>query len=102
MFQLASLTDVQWHMSGEVVLMALIGGMGTVWGGAIGALVLVAMQNYLAEFGAVVTILQGVIFVIVVLLFRRGIVGEFLAAMEKWRARGEQAKENRRPVQEAT
>lgn len=101
-FQLASLTDVQWHMSGEVVLMALIGGMGTVWGGAIGALVLVAMQNYLAEFGAVVTILQGVIFVIVVLLFRRGIVGEFLAAMEKWRARGEQAKENRRPVQEAT
>ncbi len=74
-FQLASLTDVHWSMSGEVVLMTLIGGMGTVFGPIVGAAVIVTMQNYLATFGAWVTIIQGVIFVIVVLLFREGIVG---------------------------
>ncbi|SLN76668.1 branched-chain amino acid ABC transporter permease [Oceanibacterium hippocampi] len=87
-FQLASLSDVEWMMSGEVVLMALIGGMGTVWGPALGAVVIVAMQNYLAQFGAMVTILQGIIFVAVVLLFRRGIVGEALAFWEKRRKAG--------------
>lgn len=74
-FQLASLTDVHWSMSGEVVLMTLLGGMGTVFGPIIGAAVIVTMQNYLAGFGAWVTIIQGVIFVISVLLFREGIVG---------------------------
>lgn len=74
-FQLASLTDVHWSMSGEVVLMTLVGGMGTVFGPIAGALVIVAMQNYLAQFGAWVTIIQGVVFVICVLLFRQGIVG---------------------------
>jgi branched-chain amino acid transport system permease protein len=74
-FQLASLTDVHWSMSGEVVLMTLVGGLGTVFGPIVGALVIVAMQNYLAEFGAWVTVIQGVVFVIVVLLFREGIVG---------------------------
>lgn len=74
-FQLASLTDVHWAMSGEVVLMTLLGGMGTVFGPLIGAAVIVTMQNYLASFGAWVTITQGVIFVIGVLLFREGIVG---------------------------
>jgi branched-chain amino acid transport system permease protein len=75
-FQLASLTDVHWSMSGEVVLMTLVGGMGTMYGPVIGALVIVTMQNYLAQFGAWVTIIQGVIFVATVLAFRRGIVGE--------------------------
>lgn len=74
-FQLASLTDVHWSMSGEVVLMTLLGGMGTIFGPLIGAGVIVTMQNYFAGFGAWVTVLQGVIFVISVLLFREGIVG---------------------------
>lgn len=74
-FQLASLTDVHWTMSGEVVLMTLIGGMGTVFGPIVGAAVIVTMQNHLATFGAWVTIVQGCIFVACVLLFREGIVG---------------------------
>jgi branched-chain amino acid transport system permease protein len=74
-FQLASLSDVHWSMSGEVVLMTLLGGMGTVFGPIVGAAMIVTMQNYLAGFGAWVTVIQGVIFVIGVLLFREGIVG---------------------------
>jgi branched-chain amino acid transport system permease protein len=82
-FQLASLTDVHWTMSGEVVLMTLLGGMGTVFGPVIGAAVIITMQNYLAQLGAWVTIVQGVIFVICVLAFRRGIVGELGAWFKK-------------------
>ena len=74
--QLASLTDVNWPMSGEVVLMTLVGGLGTVFGPVAGAFVIVGMQNYLASFGEWVTVIQGVIFVFCVLLFRRGVVGE--------------------------
>jgi branched-chain amino acid transport system permease protein len=80
-FQLASLTDVHWTMSGEVVLMTLVGGLGTVFGPVVGAFVIVAMQNYLTGFGQWVTVIQGVIFVICVLLFRRGIVGEIAHAL---------------------
>ena len=75
-FQLASLTDVHWTMSGEVVLMTLVGGLGTVFGPVVGALIIISMQNYLAQLGAWVTVVQGAIFVLCVLLFRRGIVGE--------------------------
>jgi branched-chain amino acid transport system permease protein len=75
-FQLASLTDVDWPMSGEVVLMALVGGLGTVFGPVAGAFVVVAMQNYLAQFGQWVLVIQGIVFVFCVLLFRRGIIGE--------------------------
>ena len=75
-FQLASLTDVTWQMSGEVVLMTIIGGVGTVLGPVVGAAVVVTMQNYLASTGEWVLVIQGFIFVIVVLTFRRGIVGE--------------------------
>ena len=74
-FQLASLTDVYWTMSGEVVLMTLLGGMGTVFGPMVGALVVVTMQNYLAHMGDWVTIIQGAIFVLAVMLFRKGIIG---------------------------
>ena len=74
-FQLASLTDVYWTMSGEVVLMTLLGGMGTMFGPMAGAAIVVTMQNYLAHLGAWVTVIQGAIFVICVLLFREGIVG---------------------------
>ena len=82
-FQLASLTDVHWSMSGEVVLMTLLGGMGTIFGPVVGAAVIVTMQNYLAELGSWVTVVQGVIFVVCVLVFRRGIVGELGALLKK-------------------
>jgi branched-chain amino acid transport system permease protein len=75
-FQLASLTDVHWTMSGEVILMTLVGGLGTMFGPIVGAFIIVAMENYLAPFGQWVLVIQGVIFVICVVLFRRGIVGE--------------------------
>ena len=75
-FGIATLTDVFWTMSGEVVLMSLVGGLGTIFGPVVGAAVIITMQNYLAEFGAWVTVIQGVIFVLCVLAFRRGVVGE--------------------------
>lgn len=74
--QIASLTDVYWPMSGEVVLMTLVGGLGTVYGPIVGAFVILAMQYKLAFMGQWVLVIQGVIFVVCVLLFRRGIVGE--------------------------
>jgi branched-chain amino acid transport system permease protein len=75
-FGIATLTDVFWTMSGEVVLMSLVGGLGTIFGPVVGAAVIITMQNYLAEFGAWVTVIQGAIFVLCVLAFRRGVVGE--------------------------
>jgi branched-chain amino acid transport system permease protein len=77
--QNASLTDVSFSTSGEVVLMTLVGGMGTFYGPVVGALIVVSMQNYLAQFGEWVTVIQGVVFVACVLAFRRGIVGELAA-----------------------
>ena len=74
--QNASLTDVHWTMSGEIVLMTLVGGLGTIFGPVVGAFVIIAMEQYLAGFGQWVTVIQGVIFVICVLAFRRGIIGE--------------------------
>jgi branched-chain amino acid transport system permease protein len=82
-FQLASLTDVHWSMSGEVVLMTLVGGLGTLFGPVVGAAVIVTMQNYLAQLGAWVTVVQGVIFVVCVLAFRRGIIGELSNWLKK-------------------
>jgi branched-chain amino acid transport system permease protein len=82
-FQLASLTDVYWTMSGEVVLMTLLGGMGTVFGPIVGAAIIVTMQNYLATFGAWVTVIQGTIFVISVMLFREGVIGILSKALKK-------------------
>ncbi len=84
-FQLASLTDVHWTMSGEVVLMTLLGGMGTIFGPVVGAFILVALENYLAGFGEWVTVITGAIFVACVLAFRRGIVGEIAAWWAKRR-----------------
>ena len=82
-FQLAALNAVHWSMSGEVVLMTLVGGLGTVFGPVVGALVVLAMENYLARLGAWVTIVQGLVFVVCVLTFRRGIVGELANFMQK-------------------
>jgi branched-chain amino acid transport system permease protein len=74
-FQLASLTDVHWAMSGEPVLMTLVGGLGTMFGPLIGATIIIAMQDYLATLGAWVFVAQGIVFVICVMLFRDGIIG---------------------------
>jgi branched-chain amino acid transport system permease protein len=79
-FQLASLTDAHWHTSGEVVLMTLLGGLGTVFGPVVGAFVVVGLQNQLADkVGSWVQVIMGIIFVACVLAFRRGIVGELIA-----------------------
>ncbi|MBC5765534.1 branched-chain amino acid ABC transporter permease [Ramlibacter sp. GTP1] len=86
-FQLASLTDVHWSMSGEVVLMTLLGGLGTLFGPVVGAAVIVTMQNYLAQLGAWVTVVQGAIFVVCVLAFRKGIVGELIAWRDRRKAK---------------
>jgi len=79
-FRFATLTDAHWHTSGEVVLMTLLGGMGTVFGPVVGATTIVTLQNELADkVGSLVTVIMGVIFVVCVLAFRRGIVGEAIA-----------------------
>ena len=82
-FQLASLTDVHWTMSGEVVLMTLLGGLGTVFGPVVGAFIVISLENYLSQLGSWVTVVQGVIFVLCVLTFRRGVVGELARLLKK-------------------
>lgn len=83
-FQLASLTDAHWHMSGEVILMTLLGGLGTILGPAVGATTIVTLQTQLADkVGSWVTVIIGIIFVICVLAFRRGIVGELTALRQR-------------------
>ncbi|HEY5309677.1 MAG TPA: branched-chain amino acid ABC transporter permease [Casimicrobiaceae bacterium] len=84
-FQLASLTDVHWTMSGEVVLMTLLGGMGTFFGPVVGAFTIIGLENYLSGFGQWVTVITGAIFVVCVLAFRRGIVGELAAWWQRRR-----------------
>ena len=86
-FKLASLTDVSWHTSGEVVLMALLGGLGTQTGPLVGAGIVVTLQNYLVALAIPVTVIVGLVFMLCVLLFRRGIVGELLAYVEARKAR---------------
>jgi branched-chain amino acid transport system permease protein len=83
-FQAETLTDVHWHLSGEVVLMTLLGGMGTVMGPSVGALLVLVLQNYLSGFGSWTTVITGVVFVVCVLAFRRGIVGEAIALSKKF------------------
>lgn len=90
-FQIATLTDVSWTTSGEALLMVIVGGVQTLAGPLVGALVVVSMQNYFASFAEVVLMLQGLVFIIVVLVFRRGVVGEWQAWRQRRAARGEQA-----------
>lgn len=75
-FQVASLLDVTWHMSGEVVLMTLLGGLGTLAGPGIGAAIFVALEHYLSTSGLPITFIIGIVFMLCVMLFRRGIYGE--------------------------
>ena len=81
-FKFETLTDVHWHMSGEVVLMTLLGGMGTILGPTVGAFIVVTLQNYLASLEGWVTVITGAIFVLCVLAFRRGVVGEIAARIK--------------------
>jgi branched-chain amino acid transport system permease protein len=82
-FQLASLTDVHWSTSGEVVLLTLVGGLGTMFGPVVGSVIIISMQNYLASFGAWTTVAQGLIFIACVSLMRGGIIG----LVQKWTGR---------------
>jgi len=92
---LASLTDVEWQMSGQVVLMTLVGGLGTVFGPVVGALIYVTLEHYLSlYYGSWVTVIQGVIFVVCVLVFRRGVVGELSALARRLGAGGGRAASN--------
>jgi branched-chain amino acid transport system permease protein len=82
-FQSATLSDVHWHLSGGVILMTLLGGLGTPFGPSVGALLVVGLENYLASAGSWVTVLTGAVFMTCVLAFRRGIVGEILAVVKR-------------------
>jgi branched-chain amino acid transport system permease protein len=83
--QFATLGDVAWQRSGEVVLMTLLGGMGTVLGPSVGALLVVTMENYLSTLGSWVTVITGTVFVVMVMAFRRGLVGEAVAFLGRRR-----------------
>ncbi len=85
---IATLTDVYWHTSGVVVLMTMLGGVGTMIGPAVGAMLVVGIESYFAELGSWVTMIEGAIFVIVVLAFRRGIVGELAPILAAHRGKG--------------
>ena len=82
-FQSATLSDVHWHRSGAVVLMTLLGGMGTPIGPSVGALLVAALENYLASYGSWIAVLTGGVFIVCVLAFRRGIVGEIRALVKR-------------------
>ncbi len=82
-FQSATLSDVHWHRSGAVVLMTLLGGMGTTMGPSVGALMVAALENYLASYGSWIAVLTGGVFMACVLAFRRGVVGEIRALMKR-------------------
>ena len=85
-FQFASLTDVNWHMSGEVVLMTLLGGMGTILGPVVGAFTVVTLQHEFAAIGSWVTVAIGITFIACVMLFRRGMVGELINVLKNYRS----------------
>jgi branched-chain amino acid transport system permease protein len=93
-FQSATLSDVHWHRSGAVVLMTLLGGLGTPLGPSVGALLVVALENYLAGYGSWVTVITGAVFMLCVIAFRRGMVGE-LSALAAFRSRRRKRKEDR-------
>lgn len=82
-FKLATLTDVHWSTSGSVILMTLLGGLGTLWGPVVGALVVVTLEDYLADTGLPIQAIIGAVFILCILLFRRGVVGELQALTDK-------------------
>ncbi|MCO5092930.1 branched-chain amino acid ABC transporter permease [Bosea sp. (in: a-proteobacteria)] len=101
-FGIATLTEVHAATSGHVVLMTLVGGMGTIFGPVVGAFVMTAMEQYLARFGSWVTVIQGLIFIFCVLAFRTGIVGEFNRWHGLWRARRDPAPAGAAPARKSS
>lgn len=95
---IATLSDVYWHGNGEVIMMTLLGGLGTFFGPVVGAILVVTIQNYLAQFGAWVTIIQGLTFVVIVMAFRRGIVGELAPVIGRLVVRGQESRSVRKPA----
>jgi branched-chain amino acid transport system permease protein len=87
-FQVTSPGDIHWMLSGFVILMVLMGGLGTVLGPAVGALILSSMDYFLAEFGSWVLVIEGIAFIVFVLIFRRGVVGEVTLLWRRWQRRG--------------
>jgi branched-chain amino acid transport system permease protein len=87
-FQFATLTDVSWHISGEVIFMTLLGGLGTLTGPMVGAGIVIGLNDHLAQFGEWALISQGVILLAVILFFRRGVVGELGALVRRYKAGG--------------
>jgi branched-chain amino acid transport system permease protein len=81
-FGIATLTDVTWQASGEIVLTTLLGGLGTIFGPVIGAVIINTLEFYLSPFGSWVTVTQGAIFVLCVMAFRRGVIGELGAKLK--------------------
>ena len=86
-FQSVTLSDVHWHRSGQVVLMTLLGGMGTPIGPSVGALLVTGLENYLSSYGSWVAVITGGVFIVCVLAFRRGIVGEIREIMRRMNSR---------------
>jgi len=97
-FLLASLTDVAWQMSGEVVLMSLIGGIGSVFGPLLGAAIVVSIQNYFAGFGEGVQMIEGVIFLAIVLRIREGIAGAGKSIAVRWQRRNKTPQASSVPI----
>jgi branched-chain amino acid transport system permease protein len=95
---IATLADVYWHGNGEVIMMTLLGGLGTFFGPIVGAILVVSIQNYLAQFGAWVTIIQGITFVVIVMAFRRGLVGELGPVVARLLTRDRKPDAVRRPA----
>lgn len=93
-FKLATLTDVHWTTSGSVILMTLLGGLGTLFGPFVGALVTVTLENYLADSGLPIQAVIGAIFILCILLFRRGVVGEAQALLDRWHNRSADGPKN--------
>lgn len=98
-YQFATLTDASWQISGEVILMTLLGGLGTLTGPMFGAAIIIWMNDYLAGFGEWALISQGVILLIVIVFFRRGFVGELSALYRYLRRRGAENPEAEAPAQ---
>lgn len=86
-FKLATLSDVHWTTSGNVILMTILGGLGTLFGPVVGAAVFVTLENYLADTGLPIQMIIGAVLILCILLFRRGIVGEAQALFERMNRR---------------
>jgi len=98
-YQFATLTDASWPVSGEVILMTLLGGLGTLTGPVFGAAIIILLNDYLAGFGEWALISQGVILLVIIVFFRRGFVGELSALARYLRRRNAPREAAAQPVE---